>query len=286
MDSKSKRDIKVVKSNSLVQAKYRLSVQEQRVMLLAISQIQKNEIITESKLYSVYAKDFAELSGMTLPQAYKELKAATLKLKRREVSIYEQPNGKGMHHSVMIANWVQTIRYIEGEGKVNLRFNYDMIPYINQLTTEFTEFFMHSLEHNAFQMSSTYGYRLYELLMQWKSSGKREIEVDWLRDVFDLKDRYKLMADFKKRVVDPAIEDINNHTQYWAKYTQQKTGKKITHLIFTFGLKEDLKPKKKAVKDKKITKADLSDPKFLSKHARPGESKDQAIRRLKEQFSV
>ena len=272
-----------MKSNSLVQAKYRLSVQEQRVMLLAISQIQKNDVISESKLYSVYAKDLAELSGMTLPQAYKELKAAALKLKRREVSIYEQPNGKGIHHSVMIANWVQTIRYIEGEGKINLRFNYDMIPYINQLTTEFTEFFMHSIEHNAFQMSSTYGYRLYELLMQWKSSGKREVEVEWLRDVFDLKDSYKLMADFKKRVVDPAIEDINNHTQYCAKYTQQKTGKKITHLIFTFGLKQQ---KKEKGTSKKPTKSDLNDPKFLSKHARPGETKDQAIRRLKEQFSI
>jgi plasmid replication initiation protein len=199
------------------------------------------------------------------------------------VSIYEKPNGEGKHSSVMIANWVQTIRYIEGEGKINLRFNYDMIPYLNQLTTEFTEFFMHSIEHNSFKMNSTYGYRLYELLMQWKSTGRREIEVDWLREVFDLTDSYRLMADFKKRVVDPAITDINTHTPYWAKYIQKKTGRKITHLVFTFGLKEA--PKKK-VSSKKPTKTDLKDPKFLSKHGKPGENTDQVIRRLKEQFNI
>ena len=91
MDSKIKRDIKIVKSNSLVQAKYRLSVQEQRVLLLAICQIQKGDVVSEDKLYSVYAKDLVELTDMDSIQAYKELKSAALKLKRREVSIYEAP---------------------------------------------------------------------------------------------------------------------------------------------------------------------------------------------------
>jgi plasmid replication initiation protein len=234
-------------------------------------------------LYSVHAKDLAELSGISLVQAYKELKTAALKLKRREVSIYEKPNGAGKHASVMIANWVQTIRYVEGAGKVDLRFNYDMIPYINQLTTEFTEFFMHSLEHNAFKMNSTYGYRLYELLMQWKSTGRREIEIDWLRGLFDLTNNYKLMADFKKRVIEPAVDDINMHTPYWVQYTQQKTGRKITHFVFSFGLKDKDKPKK--IK-KKPTKADLKDPKFLSKHGLVGENTPDVIRRLKEQFNI
>jgi len=283
MQSKDRKDIKIVKSNSLVQAKYRLSVQEQRVMLLALCQIQKNEVVTESELYSVHAKDLADLSGTSLVQAYKELKSAALKLKRREVSIYEKPNGEGKHSSVMIANWVQSIRYVKDAGKVDLRFNYDMIPYINQLTTEFTEFFMHSIEHNAFKMNSTYGYRLYELLMQWKSTGRRELDIEWLRDLFDLTDNYKLMADFKKRVIEPAVEDINTHTPYWVKYTQQKTGRKITHFVFSFGLKNPAKTKSAK---KKPTKSDLQDPKFLSKHGRVGEKEPDVIRRLKKQFDI
>lgn len=284
MDSKLTRDLKVVKSNSLVQAKYRLSIQEQRIMLLAICQIKKNDQVSEEKLYSVYAKDLAELTGMDRIQSYKELKAASLKLKRREVSIFEKPNGNGKHKSTLIASWVQSIRYIEGEGKVDLRFNYDMIPYINQLSSEFTEFFMHSLESNAFKMNSSYGYRLYEILMQWKSVGQREIEVEWIRDVFDLPKSYKLLADLKRRVIDPALKDINEHTPYWAKYSQKKTGRKVTHFIFSFGLKEKPKMMKKPLKSPK--KIDLNDPRFLAKHAKPGESTDQAKRRLKEKFNI
>lgn len=276
MDTKKRNDIKIVKSNSLVQAKYRLSIQEQRIMLLAISQIKKNDTVSEDKLYSVSAKELAELTGMDSIQAYKELKVAALKLKRREVSIFEKPNGQGKHHSILIASWVQSIRYIDGEGRVDLRFNYDMIPYINQLSSEFTEFFMHSLDSNAFKMNSTYGYRLYEILMQWKSIGYREIEVEWIRDIFDLPDSYKLLADLKRRVIDPALKDINEHTPYWAQYSQKKSGRKVTHFLFKFGLKEEQR-----VKNKKRKKVNVYDDKFLSKNARPGETRDQAIRRLK-----
>lgn len=45
----------VYKSNSLVEASYRLSVAEQRILLACISQVRRGETITDEIMYSVSA---------------------------------------------------------------------------------------------------------------------------------------------------------------------------------------------------------------------------------------
>ena len=41
------------------------------------------------------------------------------------------------------------------------------------------------------------------------------------------------MCDFKKRVLDPAIKQINEHTDITIKVEQHKTGRSITGLMIT-----------------------------------------------------
>ena len=280
-----KRKLRVVKANSLVQAKYRLSVQEQRLILLAISQINRHEELTDQKMYSISAKDMSDLTNTSLDQTYEDLKKAALKLKRREVTIYEAPNSEGFHDEILVANWVQTIKYVKKQGKVEVRFNHDIVPYLNQvkINKSFTEFLLNGPTHELFRMNSSYGYRIFELLMQWNCTGVRTVELKWLKSIFLIEDKYPRIKDFKNRVLEPAIQQINNTTNLWIEWDQKKTGRKVTHFIFTFGLKNEDKPKKLK---KKPTKSDLQDPKFLSKHGRPGESTPEVIRRLKEQFEI
>jgi len=91
------------------------------------------------------------------------------------------------------------------------------------------------------QFKSTYSIRIYEMLMQWKSTGKREIEVEWLKKQLQVENCYPLIADFKKWVINSSVLEINKHADIWVKYTQRKAGRTITHFIFNFGEKE---PKK------------------------------------------
>lgn len=49
----------------------------------------------------------------------------------------------------------------------------------------------------------------------------------------------------KKRVLDPAIKDINTHSNYQVSWTQRKTGRKVTHLTFEFSEKKPVVPLKK-----------------------------------------
>lgn len=274
----SHKTAQVYKANALIEASYRLSVAEQRIMLACISQVRRDQPITDEVLYSVSAADIAAMSGTSTKQAYRELEKAALRLKRREVRLMQEPNGKGRKRKVMITGWVQTIFYIEDEGRVELRFTKDMLPYLTELSEQFTRYALADIA----AMTSAHAIRLYELLVQWRDTGEREVEIEWLRKTLQLTGRYPAVKDFKRWVIEPATEQINRHSPLWVKWEQRKTGRRVSHLRFTFGLK---RPQKKASGRRKqpqdrvagISKAEIE------RLARPGESYEQAAARLKKQ---
>lgn len=261
----------VYKSNALVEAAYRLSVQEQRIVLACISQVKRNEPITDEVMYSVTAEEISTMAGVPIESSYSQLKEAALRLKRREVRLTQEPNGKGKRPGVMITGWVQTIVYREGEGRVELRFTKDMLPYLTELTKQFTKYALADVA----KMDSTHAIRLYELLMQWDSIGQREIAIDQLREWFQLEDRYPSIKDFKKWVLEPAVAQITEHSPLQVVWTQRKTGRKVTHLAFCFGPKSTENSDGKT----KTKRSKLSDD-DIAKQARPGETWETARARL------
>jgi plasmid replication initiation protein len=268
----------VYKSNALVEAAYRLSVQEQRILLACISQVRRDEAVTDEVLYSVRAADLAKLSGTAVEAAYRELKTAALRLKRREVRLTQEPNGKGKKPKVMITGWVQTIFYIEGEGRVELRFTKDMLPYLTELTRQFTKYALADVA----KMDSAYGIRLYELLMQWESQGQREIEIEQLREWLQLEGRYPSIKDFKLRVLEPAVAQINEYSPLQVAWAQRKTGRRVSHLLFTFSPKKPIRRSLRQASAKPAAprkRSGLSDAEIAAK-ALPGESWEAARARL------
>lgn len=275
----------VYKSNALIEASYRLSVNEQRIILGCIAQVRRDAPLTDQQLYTVTAQDVANLAGIGVKTAYRDLKAAAERLFRREVTLHEAPNGKG-GAKVRLTRWVQEVVYQEDQGTVALRFSQPMVPYLSQLTEQFTRYALADVAH----MDSAYGIRLYELLCQWREAGQREVDVDWLRDAFQLEGRYGRLADFKRWVIEPAVEQINEHSPLWVKWSQRKTGRRVSHLLFTFGEKPSEKPAKarKAKssrnakgKDKGASGAIYGIPRaIIEAKARAGESYEDAALRL------
>jgi plasmid replication initiation protein len=98
------------------------------------------------------------------------------------------------------------------------------------LSREFTKYALSDIAG----MSSSYAIRIYELLVQYRSIGRREISVDSLRIMLELGKKYPLFADFKKRVIDTAIDQINEYSPLKVTYEQKKTGRKVTHILFSF----------------------------------------------------
>lgn len=245
-----------------------LTLAEQRVLLACIAQIDTKQTLTENYRFEVTASGVADLAGLeNLSNAYRDLKKAAEKLYERSV-IIDDPDPDNPQITTRKTRWISSIDYVPGEGKLVLSFSVGIIPYLSQLSREFTKY---KLKHVA-RFESVYSIRLYELLVQWSSAGEREIEVEWLKHQFQVGDKYERVVDLKKRVIDPAVKEINEHSNLWVKYGQRKSGRTITHFQFQFGLKgEGQQP---ATSRKHITEDEIN------KQARPGETRAAVIARL------
>jgi plasmid replication initiation protein len=263
----------VVKSNHIIEASYRLSVAEQRVILSAISQVRRDKPVTDEVLYSVTAADLAELCGTDPKTAYRDLQNAAERLQTRRVSLILEPDGVTIRSKRRrVTCWVQTVDYIDQEGRIEMRFGKDILPYLTGLQREFTRYALSDVA----KMTSAYGIRLYELLVQWKG-GHRVVAIDDLRRWLQLEDRYPLMADLRRWVIEPAVEQINEHSPLMLSWSPQKTGRKITHLVFDYVPKKPAKVVGKGTAKRKSGK--ISDAE-IAKLARPGETWEAARARL------
>jgi plasmid replication initiation protein len=268
------KSLTVYKANEVVEAGYRLSLNEQRVVLACIAQVNSAEALLETDLFELSAKDFSVIFSVSERNAYDALIEVAENLFNRYV-VVEKPDPKRPKIKRLKMRWISSIRYLSEEGKVILRFSQDILPYLSKLKREFTRYELADVG----KMTSIYAIRLYELLAQWQSTGTREVAIDWLKAHFEIADQYTDMSDFKKRVLDPAVKDINEHSNLQVSWTQRKTGRRVTHFIFTFAEKQPAKPKA-ATKPKERTIMGVSES-DIKKQAKVGESWEQAAARIK-----
>ena len=262
----------IYKSNAVIHAAYQLTLNEQRVVLASIGLVDPRKELLDTDRFELSAKDFAVMFEVSEKNAYKALIEVTERLFNRYVTI-DRPFPNKPHITKLKTRWISSICYMDTEGKVALRFAPDLIPYLSQLKGSFTRY---ELKHIG-NMTSTYGIRIYELLMQWRTTGRYEIEIARLKQIFEIEDKYASIKDLKLKVIEPAIKDINEHSNFLVQWEQRKTGRTVTHLIFTFEEKEAEKPKAKALQRNGITEAELK------AKARQGESKEQATERIRQE---
>ncbi len=269
----------VVKSNHLIEASYQLTLNEQRVILMAITKIHRQKPLCSDDVFAIHAEDFSSYFDIDLKNAYCELIKVAERLYERTL-IINQPDPDFPTLTKTKTRWISSIDYIPETGTLRLMFAQKIIPYLSMLKEQFTKYPLVSIS----SMSSIYAVRLYELLKQWDCIGKREVKLDWLKQQLEIENEYERMFDFKKYVIEPAITQINTHSDLTVSYTQRKTGRVVTHFTFVFSPKAAVKPKG-SIKKKPhvgttingVLKADIE------RLARAGESYEQAAARIKQQ---
>ncbi len=85
-------------------------------------------------------------------------------------------------------------------------------------------------------MTSPYAIRLYELIIAWKSTHKTPVfELAEFRNRLGVEEHeYSRMTDFKRRVLDVAMKQINELSNIQIKMEQHKKGRSIAGFSFTF----------------------------------------------------
>lgn len=209
----------VVKDNKLIEARYRLTLNEQKVIYAIISTI--NPELEKGNIKCTFdLNQLSEFCNINKKNASRDIQEVTRLLKSRVLSI---KNGK----STLQIGWINYAEY--KDGIVEFEIHEKLKPYLCGLKSAFTS--IDTMELMSFK--SSYTGRIYELVYQYRKIGSRTISLEDLKDYLGLDGKeYALFGHIKARIIVPALKEINKNTKYNISCDYIKTGRKITDLEF------------------------------------------------------
>ena len=216
---------KVVKSHRIITALQNLSLTEMRLIQLAIIDAREQEAgLQTNKPLKIHAKRYAEAFDVQIDTAYKILAEAGKTLRSRYFKFINYRENE------VETNWVQQVEYVKKEARIEIIFTVAVVDEITRLSSHFTQY---DLEFIA-TLNSIYSVRLYELTVKWLSVKQTDVfDYEILRGQLGIGvNEYQRMTDFKKRVLDLAVNEINEKTDIKVSYTQEKNGTKIIGFKF------------------------------------------------------
>jgi plasmid replication initiation protein len=226
----SQKNIVLRRSNELIEARYKLTIEEQRLILLLSSLIHPDD--EDFKGYEIRVADFVKMFNLEKRGAiYKAIETASKELVGKRIELSE----KGVKK---YASWLSYAEYVEGSGVVKVEFHKSLKPYLLQLHKSFTQY---KLNH-VMSFKSSYSIRLYELLKMevWKAeknhknSFEKIFTIEEYRDLLGInKKEYSAFDNFRRRVIEPTVREISDTTDlniFEVRYI--KTGRKITGIHF------------------------------------------------------
>ena len=211
----------VVKSNHLVEASYRLTTQEQRIVLVMASMVKPED--EDFQRYRINVKDFNKLIGVK-NESYEETKEITKKLLERVLIIKDL-----LSNSELQIGWLASAQYFHGKGYVELEFSPKLKPYLLELKERFTKYQL----KNVLSLKSSYSIRIYELLKQYERIGERYFNLDEIKNTIGVQgDKYKLYGDFKRKILNKALSELKGRTDIVFTYKEKKQAQKVIGIYF------------------------------------------------------
>ena len=208
------------KSNFLIEASYKLTLVEQRIVMILASMIRQED--DEFKKYQLNIKEFAGLLELKNKDEYSHVQTVTKKLLTRAFTI-KQPG------SLLQIGWLSSAKYLDGQGVVELCFDPQLKPYLLQLKDRFTSYRL----KNVIQLKSSFSIRIYELLKQYEKLGERTFFVDTLREYLGLEDsQYKLYGDFKRKIILVAQLELAEKTDLNFEFEEIKILRRVGKIRF------------------------------------------------------
>jgi plasmid replication initiation protein len=222
----------VIKSNYLVEASYKLTTQEQRIILLVASMIKPND--EDFQTYCIEIKNFMKLVGVSGHSKYEEIKEITKKLRERTLIIKNL-----IENTVTQVGWVSSFKYFNREGYIQIRLDPELKPYFLKLKRHFTQYQL----QNVIRLKSAYSIRLYELFKQYEKIGERYFELSDLKKILGIgADKYRLYGDFKRKILNRAKKELSKQTDLKFTFSEKKKGRKVIGVHFFIKSKQDQKP--------------------------------------------
>lgn len=221
-------EMEVWQSNKLVEAAQAMTLNEKRLVIAAAALHDPRKPLPKDGTVKLHADDFSEVFGIQGRHVYEALQDAAERLFNRRIRhIKDSPRGRGKK-VITDVRWVWMAKYNEGEGTVTLGFSPGVAEHLTLLRAEFTRYKLKQIG----AIGSFYGLRIYELCAQYRKLGSRYLPLAELRQILDLGEKYDRIETLRRRVLEPAVAEINEHTDLRVAVTPERKGRKVVGFHF------------------------------------------------------
>lgn len=219
----------VTKRNSLIQnSRYSLTTEQIKVLLYLISKIRPGD--TGKELYAMTVSEYCRICGINdSGKNGEDIKAALKTIADKSIWVK-------MGRREVLLRWFNHVEYNRQRNCIEVSFHQDMLPYLYELYGQYTQYTL----DNILAMGSHYTIRLFELLKSYENLRKPiQFTPSELRTRLDA-EQYTHFYDLRRRVLDPAVKDINEISDLEVSYTTiQGKNRTTEYVIFDVVKPED-----------------------------------------------
>ncbi len=238
MGQKNKRNkgIKLIrKSNDLIEARYKFDIWETRIFSTVLTQISPED--EDFKVFRITPRDMIKEFEIHNGNAYDLLREAAHSLMDKRFFINYEVKGAVREQRFHIIRSMDYLKEVTDEGSreeneyIELAIEPEMKQLLLELKSRFTSYDM----RNIIRFRSSYTVRIYEHLKQYESIGRRVLDIEYLKRIFELATEYPLFANFYQKIIEPALRDINLYADIEiTNISKIKNGRKVESLLFEF----------------------------------------------------
>ena len=236
----------IVLQNRLLNAISNLDLNERRLIMF-LSPFVRKEVDKDphQQTFIVRVKDFQDEYGIKSKAYYQELENICNSLQHKTYEFWNFSANKKYKSKVKVT-WITKGDYKNKQGEVHIDLHKDVIEMLTVFdkTNPFTKY-----ERQMIIKLGCYGIILFELISSclYQKDKSKTYTIEYLREKFNCVDSYPIISEFKRNVLDKAITDIEKHTPIRITYTQNKKGRVVTEIVFSF---KDTSKTDKKLKDK------------------------------------
>ena len=214
------------KDNRIITACYKLTLNEQRLVLTAIAKVPFDEKIPDE--VEITAQEFLALfPDIGESNVYKYMDEAVDALANKWIIIENPIKTKKFR-------WIDLkTTYHKGSARIGFAFSRHIIPYLEQLKEQFTRYRLGDIAN----LKSIYSIRLYEMLMQFQNTTIVVVDLDKFKERLGISEKYLVFKDLRRWVIEPAISELNQKSHLTISFKSIREGRAIKKLQFFFSEK-------------------------------------------------
>lgn len=261
---------KIVEHNDLIMSSAKMDTVPLKFFELAVAEIDTFNPPKDNTIYLSKKDMFKFLNAKDNDKdKYYRFKQAISKMQKQAFFEIREEKGKGF-----VFRNIVPIPYVEWKSysdEVKIRFDVEIMPYLTELKTNFTQFALTDIQG----LNSKHSIIIYKWINMnynqfeyYKKNGNRDgqqlyklcnpvIEVDELRWLTNTQKEYVgRFTNFELYVIKKPIKEINKYTRFNVTYDKIREGRKITKIQFHISLKGEKTIEDSSKSKKVVTLAD------------------------------